>query len=84
MFKNAENAEISFLTYECFDDSSGDVLCVSVLSSIDKYLFIIAKTSLVNIEFAFCDLWCCMFLMYSVNTFENSMSISSVWITYLP
>ena len=36
MFKNAENAAISFLTFVCFDDSSGDVLRVSVLSSIDK------------------------------------------------
>ena len=73
MFKNAENAANSFLTFVCFDDSSGDVLCVSVLSSVDKYLYFIAKTSLVNIEFALCEFCCCMFLMYSVNTFENSM-----------
>ena len=68
----------------CFDDSSGDVLCVSVLSDIDKQLYIIAKTSLVNTEFALCEFWCCMFLLYSVNTFEISMSMSFVWITYLP
>ena len=55
MFTNAENAAVSFLTFVCFDDSSGDVLCVFVLSSIDKYLYIIAKTSLVNIEFALCE-----------------------------
>ena len=36
MFENAENAAISFLTFVCFDDSSGDIFCVSVLSSIDK------------------------------------------------
>ena len=63
-----------------FDDSLGDFLCVSVLSSIVNYLYMIAKKSLVNIEFTPCDFWCCMFLMYYVNTFENSMSISSVWI----
>ena len=35
-FKNVENAAISILTFVCFDVGGGDVLWVSVLSSIDK------------------------------------------------
>ena len=81
VFRNAENAATSLPTFVCFEDSRGDVLCVSVLSNIDKLLYIIAKVSLVNIEFALCEFRCCMFLINSVNTFENYISLSSVWIS---
>ena len=36
VFRNAEKAAIFFLTFVCLDDSTGDVLCVFVLSSIDE------------------------------------------------
>ena len=62
----------------CLDVCTGDVLSVPICSSIDTQLYVSEKRSLVIIEFASCELWCCICLMYSVNIFENSMATSSV------
>ena len=54
--KNVENTVISFRTFVCLDVSVGDILLTSVFSNIDIILYIIAKTSLVTVEFALCEL----------------------------
>ena len=52
--KNRENRFISTLIAECGDACGWDVENVSLTSKIKIYLYIIQKTSFVNIEFALC------------------------------
>ena len=55
--RKVENSVNSFRTLICLDVSVGETFEIGVsFSNIEIQLYIIAKTSLVNMEFALCEL----------------------------